>query len=166
MTQDRDQEQSTITTERPIPLAVYDDRYTWAKYGSLILPQMMKLNERQNSQLLSKYCSFLCEFLRIDLEGNISKTLDFSTNSKLSDYLSSLFEGLSETATREKTFDGYMKTAEEKGVIIKKSFRNCSICNNHSSFHIDQFISPEVLEAYIFGINTGNIAAVLYRDEF
>jgi hypothetical protein len=54
------------------------------------------------------------------LEGNISTTLDFLTKSRLSDYLSSLFEALSETTTREKTFDGYMKTAEEKGVIIKK----------------------------------------------
>ncbi len=38
LTQDRDQEQFTITTQKPIPLAVYDDRYTWAKYGRLILP--------------------------------------------------------------------------------------------------------------------------------
>jgi hypothetical protein len=35
LTQDTDQEQFTITTKMPIPLAVYDDRYTWAKYGRL-----------------------------------------------------------------------------------------------------------------------------------
>ena len=33
LTQDRDQEQFTIATQTPIPLAIYDDRYTWAKYG-------------------------------------------------------------------------------------------------------------------------------------
>jgi hypothetical protein len=36
LTQDRDQEQFTITTRTPIPLAIYDDRYTWAKYGRLL----------------------------------------------------------------------------------------------------------------------------------
>ena len=59
LTQDRDQDQFTITTERPNPLAVFADRYTWVKYGHLILPQIMKLNERQNSQLLSTYHNFL-----------------------------------------------------------------------------------------------------------
>jgi len=33
LTQDRVQEQFTITTQKPIPLAVCDDRYTWVKYG-------------------------------------------------------------------------------------------------------------------------------------
>jgi hypothetical protein len=113
LTQDRYQDRFTITTRMLIPLAVYDDRYTWAKYGRLILPQVLKLNERQNFQILSAHHNFLRDFLRIDLEGNISKTLDVSTKSKLNEYLSSLFEG-SETATRDKTFDEYMKTAEKR----------------------------------------------------
>ena len=48
LTQDRDQDQFTITTQRSIPLAVYEDRYTWAKYGHLILPPVLKFNQRQN----------------------------------------------------------------------------------------------------------------------
>jgi len=80
---------------------------------------VLRFNERQNFQILRTYHIFLRDFLCIDLEGNISKTLDVSTISKISDYLSSLFEG-SETATREKTFDEYMKTAEKKEVIIKR----------------------------------------------
>jgi hypothetical protein len=44
LTQDTDQEQFTITTQNPIPVALYDDRYTWAKYGHLILPEVFKLN--------------------------------------------------------------------------------------------------------------------------
>ncbi len=124
---------------------------------------MLKLNERQNSQILSTYHNFLCEFLRIDSEGNISKNLDVSTKPKLSDYLSTLFEGLSDTATKEKTFDEY-ENSRNKGSDNQKSMGNGKLqyLHNHSSFHIDQFISPEVLEACIFGINTGNIAAVLY----
>jgi hypothetical protein len=120
LTQDRDQEQFTITTQTPIPLAIYDDRYTWVKYGRLILPQVWTLNERQNSQMLTTYRSFLRDFLRIDLEGNVSNTIDDSTKSKLSDYLSSLFEGLSQQAPKEKTFEEYMKIAKTKEVIIKR----------------------------------------------
>jgi len=40
--------------------------------------------------------------LHVDLEGNISNTLDVSTKSKLNEYLSFMFKGLSETATTEK----------------------------------------------------------------
>jgi len=75
LTQDRDQEHFTISTQTPIPLNIYYDRYTWAKYGRL---------------------------------------LDVSTKSKLNEYLSSLFKGLSETATTEKTFDEYLNTAEKR----------------------------------------------------
>ena len=102
LTQDRDQDQFTISTQTPIPLAVYDDRFTWAKYGRLILPQGLKLNEKQNSSIRSMYRTVLQDFLRVDLEGNISNTLDVSTKSKLNEYLSSLFKRLSETATTEK----------------------------------------------------------------
>ena len=110
----RDQEQFTISTQLPIPLAIYDDRYTWAKYGRLILPQVLKLNEVQISSIRGMYRPFFRDFLRVDLEGNISNTLDVSTKSKLIEYLSSVFKGLSETATTEKTFDEYLNTAEKK----------------------------------------------------
>jgi hypothetical protein len=57
LTQDREQEQFTITTQKPIPLALYDDRYTWAKYGRLILPPVLRFNERHNFQILRTYHS-------------------------------------------------------------------------------------------------------------
>jgi len=62
LTQDRDKEQFTISTQMPIPLAIYDDRYTWAKCGRLILPQVLKLNELQNSSILGMYRNFLRDF--------------------------------------------------------------------------------------------------------
>jgi hypothetical protein len=64
------------------------------------------------------YRNLFRDFLHVDLEGNISNTLDVSTKSKINEYLSSLFEG-SELATRENTFDEYMKTTEKKEVIMK-----------------------------------------------
>ena len=79
LTQDRDQEQFTITTQTPIPLSIYDDHYTWVKYGRLILPQVLKLNEVQISSIRGMYHTFFRDFLRVDLEGNISNTLDVST---------------------------------------------------------------------------------------
>ena len=66
LTQDRDQEQFTITTQLPIPLAIYDDHFTWAKYGRLILPPVSKLNDLQNSSILGMYHNFLRDFLRVD----------------------------------------------------------------------------------------------------
>jgi len=107
LTQDRDPEQFTITTQTPIPLAIYDDGYTWVEYGHLILPEVFKLNEVQNSSILGMYPNFLRDFLRVDLEVNISKTLNVSTKSKLNEYLSSLFKGISETATKEQTLVEY-----------------------------------------------------------
>ena len=109
------------------------------------LPEVFKLNEVQNSSILGMYCNFLRDFLRVDLEGNITNTHDVPTKSKLNEYLSSLFKGISETATKERTLDEYMNTAE-KGSENQKSIGNCSICNNHSSVQIHQFISPEVLQ--------------------
>ena len=125
LTQDRDQDQFTITTQTPIPLAIYDDHYTWAKYGRLIIPQGLKLNEKQYSSIRSMYRTVLQDFLRVDLEGNISNTLDVSTKSKLNEYLSSVFKGLSETATTEITFDEYLNTAEKKGTDIRKIIGIC-----------------------------------------
>jgi len=120
LTQDRDQEQFTITTQTPIPLSIYDDRYTWVKYGRLILPQVLKLNEVQNNTIRGMYRNFLGDFLRVDLESNITNTLDVSTKSKLNEYLSSLFKGLSETATTEKTSDEYLNTAEKMAQIFER----------------------------------------------
>jgi hypothetical protein len=66
------------------------------------------------------YRTVLQDFLRVDLEGNISNTLDVSTKSKLNEYLSFLFKGLSETATTEITFDDYLNIAGGKKAQIFK----------------------------------------------
>jgi hypothetical protein len=54
------------------------------------------------------FCKSLIEFLRTDLDGNLSSTFNPLTASKLDQYLSSLQEGLSETANRGKIFDQHL----------------------------------------------------------
>jgi hypothetical protein len=97
--------------------------YTWVKYGRLILPEVFKLNEVQNSSILGVYRNFLRDFLCVDLEGNVSKTLNVSTN------LNSM-----------NIYHHCLRGRDNQNSIG-------SICNNHSSVHIHQFISPEVLNA-------------------
>jgi hypothetical protein len=43
LTQDTDQNLFSFGTEYPIPVAFYYDRYTWAKYGKIILPSTKSL---------------------------------------------------------------------------------------------------------------------------
>jgi hypothetical protein len=71
------------------------------------------INELRNSSILGMYRNFLRDLLHVDLEDNISNTLDVSTKTKINEYLYSLFEG-SELATRENTLDEYVKTTEKR----------------------------------------------------
>ncbi len=47
LTQDTNQNLFSFSTEYPIPVAFYYDRYTWAKYGKNILPSTISLEERE-----------------------------------------------------------------------------------------------------------------------
>jgi hypothetical protein len=62
--------------------------------------------------------NFLIEFLRTDLDGNLSSTLNPLTPSRLDEYLSSLQEGLSETANKGKNFDRQMLHQKSKDYFI------------------------------------------------
>ncbi len=55
----------------------------------------------------------LRQFLCIDLDGNVSTSLTPPTEAKLKEYLSTLFEGMSDTKTQGKTFEEYVKTPEK-----------------------------------------------------
>jgi hypothetical protein len=54
------------------------------------------------------YTDFLIEFLCTDLDGNLSFTLNPLTDSKLDHFLSTLPEGLLETANKDKEFDQHV----------------------------------------------------------
>jgi hypothetical protein len=60
----------------------------------------------------------LIQFLCTDLDGNLSSTLNPLTASKLDQYLSKLFEGLSETANKSKIFDQHFLNEQSKDHFI------------------------------------------------
>ncbi len=76
LTQDTEQDLFTIKTYHPIPLAPYNDCYTWAKYGHHILPSTISLNLMENLQTHSTYCNSLRQLLHTDLDGNLSTSLN------------------------------------------------------------------------------------------
>ena len=105
LTQDVDQSLFTITTNMPIPMLVYGDSFPWAKYGHHILPSSLDWTNHNKGSLHQTFQNSLIEFLCTDLDGNLSSTLNPLTASRLDQYLSSLQEGLSETANKGKIFD-------------------------------------------------------------
>ncbi len=78
------------------------------KYGHHILLSNLDLTSNNKAGLHQTLWNSLIEFLRIDLDENLSFTLNPLTASKLDYYLSTLFEGLSETANKGKMFDQHM----------------------------------------------------------
>jgi hypothetical protein len=107
-TQDEEQSVFTIKTDMPIPMLVYGDSFQWAKYSHHILPPSIDLTSLTKGSLHQTLWNSLIEFLCTDLDGNISSTLNPFTASMLDQYLSSLQEGLSETANKGEFFDQHL----------------------------------------------------------
>jgi hypothetical protein len=121
LTQDEDQSLFTIKTNMPIlQIIVYGDSFQWAKYGHHILPSILDLTSHNKAGLHQTFWKSLIEFLHTDLHGNLSFTLNPLTASKLDHYLSTLFEGLSETANEGKIFDQYMWNEKIKHCFINE----------------------------------------------
>jgi hypothetical protein len=85
-------------------MLVYWDSFLWAKYGHHILPPSLDLTSLNKGSLHQTYWNSLIELLHTDLDGNLSSTLNPLTASSLDQYLSSLQEGLSETANNGNFF--------------------------------------------------------------
>ncbi len=105
LTQDEEQSLFTIKTDMPIPMLVYGDSFQWAKYGHHVLPSSLDWSNHNKGSLHCTFWNSLIEFLRTDLDRNLSSTLNPLSASKLDHYLSSLQEGLSETANKGEFFD-------------------------------------------------------------
>ncbi len=105
LTQDEEQSLFTIKTDMPIPMLVYGDSFQWAKYGHHILPSSLDWTNHNKGSLHQTFWNYRIEFLCTDLDVNLSSTLNPLTTSKLDQYLSSLQEGLSETAKKGEFFD-------------------------------------------------------------
>jgi hypothetical protein len=119
LTQDEEQSLFTIKTNMLIPMFVYGDSFQWAKYGHHILPSSLDLTRLNKASLHQTFRNSLIEFLCTDLDGNLSSTLNPLTASRLDDYLSSLHEGLSETANTGELFDQQMLHQESKHKFIE-----------------------------------------------
>jgi hypothetical protein len=92
----------------PIPMLVYGDSFQWAKCGHHILPPSLDLTSLNKGNLHQTFWNSPIEFLHTDLDRNLSSTLNPLTASRPDQYLSSLQEGLSETANKGKNFDQQM----------------------------------------------------------
>jgi hypothetical protein len=118
LTQDKEQSLFTIKTNMPIPMLVYGDSFQWAKYDHHILPSCLDWTNHNKGSLHRTFWNSLIEFLHTDLDGNLSSTLNPLTASKLDQYLSSLQEGLSETANKGEFFDQQMLHQKSKNQFI------------------------------------------------
>ena len=147
LTQDTEQDLFTIKTCYPIPLGLYTDRYTWAKYGHHILPSTILLNLIENLQTHSLYCNALRHLLCTDLDGNLSTSLNPPPKDKLDEYLSTFVREKSKNTTLGDTFDKYIKNPESRELFGAKIKGDCIVCNDNSSLLIHQFICQEVSKA-------------------
>jgi hypothetical protein len=111
LAQDEEQSLCTMKTNMPIPMLVYGDSFQWTKYGHHILPSNLDLTSHNKASLHQTFWSSLIEFLCTDLDGNLRITLNPLAASKLDLFLSTLFEGLSETANKAKCLICGMKKA-------------------------------------------------------
>jgi hypothetical protein len=73
-----------------------------------LLPSNLDLTSHNKAGIHQTFWKSLIEFLCTDLDGNLSFTLNPLTASKLNHFLSTLFEGLSETANKGKMFDQHV----------------------------------------------------------
>ncbi len=120
LTQDTNQNLFSFCTEYPIPVALYFDCYIWAKYGKIILPSTISLEEREKTLLHPTFWKSFQQFLWIDLDGNLSSSPSAQFKGRLGKYLSTLFEGQSETATKTEMFAAWVYEPQHKEDFIKQ----------------------------------------------
>jgi hypothetical protein len=99
---------------------VYGDSFQWEKYGHHILPSSLDLTNHNKGSLHQTFQNSLIEFLCTDLDGNLSSTLNSLIASRLDNYLSKLFEGMSETANKGKIFDQHLLNEKSKDHFINE----------------------------------------------
>ena len=83
--EDDGEKEFSIGVERPIPLAIYDNLFTWAKYGKIILPSSESLDGFVNRQLHSTFQKSLHDFLPIDLNSCRSPYVSKMAHKKISE---------------------------------------------------------------------------------
>jgi hypothetical protein len=104
------------------------------------------LHQTFRKSLVEFLCTdFLIEFLCIDSDGNLSFTLNPLTASKMDHFLSTLFEGLSETANEGEMFGQHLWNEKSKHCLIDEIVDIAlSATQIPLSIHIHKFIPQEV----------------------
>jgi hypothetical protein len=78
------------------------------------------LTSHNKAGLHQTFWNCLIEFLRTDLDGNLSSTLNPLTASKLDHYSSTCFEAVSETANKGKFVDQNILNENERIASLKR----------------------------------------------
>ena len=135
MTQDVHQGQFTITTDDPIPLMPYGNRYTWGKYGHDILnigntpsksddesPETTNkhsMSDNMNS-LTVNHRNCLILFLRIDPVSAASLIVDARSTHLINECINKIFQKLTKGTKKGYYFDAFIEK--------KSNFAVSSIC--------------------------------------
>ncbi len=130
MTQDVYQGQFTITTDDPIPLMPYGDRYTWAKYGHFIIhngiipadnssvgsddespenPDKHSMADNMNSRLTVNHRDCLISFLRTDPDDAASFIVDASSTCLIDEFVNKIFRSLTKRTEKGFVFDAFIE---------------------------------------------------------
>jgi hypothetical protein len=94
--------QDIIKTKMPIPMVLYEDSFQWEKYGHLILSSNLDLKSNNKAGLHRTFWKCLIDFLCIDLDGNLSSTLNPLATSKLDHYSSKKLSDCQKLQTKAK----------------------------------------------------------------
>jgi hypothetical protein len=89
-----------------------------------LLPSNLDLTSHNKADLHQTFGKSLIEFICTDLDGNLSFTMNPLTASKLEHYLSTLFEGLLETANGGEMFDQHVWNEKSKHCFINEMVDN------------------------------------------
>ncbi len=180
MTQDVHQGQFTITTDNPIPLMPYGNRYTWAKYGHLILHsgktptdntalgsddesltnQNKQAGADHNDSLTVNHRDCLISFLQTDFDCAAFFIVNASSTCLIDEFLNNTFQTLTKGTKKGYFFDELI----EKNANLPVS-SICVIAKEATKIPLAIFtdLLHHRLKKDLFGINVGNIAAVLHK---
>jgi hypothetical protein len=166
----QDEEQS-IKTDMPIPMFIDGDSFQWAKYGHHTLPSSQDWTNHNKGSLHQTFWNSLIEFLHTDLDGNLSFLLNPLTASRLDQYLSSLQEGLSETANKGDIFDQQMLHQKSKDYFIAEIasiafFATQILLSIFTNLFHQRFEKHSMLESTLEILQQSYIQVETQSDEF
>jgi hypothetical protein len=142
-----------------------------------LLPSNLDLTSHNKAGLYQSFGKSLIEFLCTDLDGNLSFTLNHLTASRLDLYLSTLFEGQSETANKGEMFDQHVWNEKSKhhfidervDIALSATQIPLSIFTNlfHQSFekHSMLVLMLEILQQFFFQMKTEPHDFVLFPGD-